>query len=137
MKRDCDKFGDFLSKMKLLSLAVLRDNLPYCFSAFYAYDAQNKELIISSSADTQHIKAIFSNRHVSGTIALDTKFVARIKGIQFTGQIRSADERAAMLYLKRFPFARAMEAEFYTIRLDWMKLTDNTLTFGKKLTWQR
>ena len=137
MKRDCDKFGDFLSKMKLLSLAVLRDNLPYCFSAFYAYDTQNKELIISSSSDTQHIKAIFSNRHVSGTIALDTKFVARIKGIQFTGQIRSADERAATLYLKRFPFARAMEAEFYTIRLDWMKLTDNTLTFGKKLIWER
>lgn len=137
MKRDCDKFGDFLSRMKLLSLAVLRDNLPYCFSAFYAYDVQNKELIISSSSDTQHIKAIFSNRHVSGTIALDTKFVARIKGVQFTGQIRSADERAATLYLKRFPFARAMDAEFYTIRLDWMKLTDNTLTFGKKLIWER
>ena len=132
-----DKFDEFLGRMKLLSLGVLRNNLPYCCSAFYAYDAQNKELIISSSSDTQHIKAIFSNRHVAGTIALDTKFVARIKGIQFTGQIRSADERAAMLYLKRFPFARAMETDFFTIRIDWMKMTDNTLTFGKKLIWER
>ena len=85
-----DKFDEFLGRMKLLSLGVLRNNLPYCCSAFYAYDPQNKELIIASASDSE-----------------------------------------------RFPFARAMETDFFTIRIDWMKMTDNTLTFGKKLIWER
>lgn len=132
-----DKFDEFLGRMKLLSLGVLRNNLPYCCSAFYVYDPQNKELIIASASDSEHIKAVFANRGVAATVALDTKFVGRIKGVQICGHIRSADERETSLYLKRFPFARAMETDFFTIRIDWMKMTDNTLTFGKKLIWER
>ena len=121
-----DKFDEFLGRMKLLSLGVLRNNLPYCCSVFYAYDPQNKELIIASASDSEHIKAVFANRGVAATVALDTKFIGRIKGVQICGHI-----------LKRFPFARAMETDFFTIRIDWMKMTDNTLTFGKKLIWER
>ena len=92
-----DKFDLFLSKMKLMSIAVLVENLPYCSNAFYAYDKDNKTLIFSGHEDSTHIKALFANRFVSGTIALDTKIISRIKGIQFKGKIRSADENEAKI----------------------------------------
>lgn len=132
-----DKFDLFLSKMKLMSIAVLVESLPYCSNAFYAYDKDNKTLIFSGHEDSTHIKALFTNRFVSGTIALDTKIISRIKGIQFKGKIRSADENEAKIYFKRFAVAKAMNPELFAIRLDWMKLTDNVVTFGKKRVWER
>ena len=38
-------------------------------------------------------------------------------------------------YLKRFPYAALAELTLWAIRPDYMKLTDNTLGFGKKLIW--
>ena len=87
MCRSGIKFDEFLGRMKLLSLGVLRNNLPYCCSAFYAYDPQNKELIIASASDSEHIKAVL-HRGVAATVALDTKFIGRIKGVQICGHIR-------------------------------------------------
>ena len=132
-----DKFDNFLSKMKLMSIAVLVENLPYASSAFYAYDKENKSLIFSGHEDSTHIKAIFTNRFVSGTVALDSKVVGQIRGVQFKGKIRSADEREENLYFKRFAMARAMKPEIFVIRLDWVKFTDNTIAFGKKYIWER
>ena len=46
-----------------------------------------------------------------------------------------ADETARRAYLKRFPYAALAELTLWAIRPDYMKLTDNTLGFGKKLIW--
>jgi uncharacterized protein YhbP (UPF0306 family) len=62
-----------------------------------------------------------------------------IKGIQFTGTLMDqANELcadAASLYHKRFPFALTMPGEIWTVRLEVIKMTDNTLSFGKKIHW--
>jgi len=39
------------------------------------------------------------------------------------------------LYYQKFPFAETMPAPIWGIKLDWVKVTDNTLGFGTKLIW--
>ena len=42
-----------------------------------------------------------------------------------------------MLYIKRFPYTAVADLTLWRLEADFMKLTDNTLGFGKKLIWQR
>ena len=46
-------------------------------------------------------------------------------------------EAARARYCKRFPIARAMKASVWRLDLHEVKMTDNTLGFGKKLHWAR
>ena len=39
-------------------------------------------------------------------------------------------------YIKRFPYAAVAPLSLWMLRPKMMKLTDNTLGFGKKLIWQ-
>ena len=63
-----------------------------------------------------------------------------IKGIQFTGQIvHSKNElclHAAATYHKRYPFALSITGDIWMLQPLTIKMTDNTLNFGKKLHWQ-
>jgi uncharacterized protein YhbP (UPF0306 family) len=43
----------------------------------------------------------------------------------------------AVSTIKKYPFALAIPGDVYTIQPDYIKLTDNTIGFGKKLTWLR
>lgn len=127
----------FISKHHLLSLATLGDFL-WCCSAFYAFDKESDAFIIASDEKTLHIQNTKMNRRVAGTIAQETKIVGQIQGIQFTGEISAVeDEALRTLYLKRFPYAHAMNPILWKIQLDTIKMTDNTLGFGKKLIWNR
>lgn len=132
-----EKFSEFLNEMHLLSYAVLRDGLPYASSAFYAYDEKNIRLIVAGSEKSSHIKAALLHSAVSGTIALDTRIVGRIRGIQFQGEIFRGGEEDIKIYLKKFPYAKILSPEIFKIEISWMKFTDNTLGFGKKLEWIR
>jgi hypothetical protein len=110
----------------------------WCCSAFYAFDQETNTFIIASDEQTVHIQNIKMNRRVAGTIAHETKVVGKIQGIQFAGNITTVeDEREKNLYLKRFPYAVAMHPTLWKIELDTIKMTDNTLGFGKKLIWNR
>ena len=78
------------------------------------------------------------DKRVAGTIAQETKVVGKIQGVQFTGEIFFVeDEAQRALYLKRFPYARSMNPTLWKIELAGMKMTANTLGFGKKLIWNR
>ncbi len=132
-----EKIGKFISKHHLLSLATFGESL-WCCSAFYAFDADAAVLIIASDEQTVHIQNSKLNTRVAGTIAHETKVVGKIQGIQFTGEITILeDEQEHALYMKRFPYARAMNPTLWKIELDVIKMTDNTLGFGKKLIWNR
>jgi hypothetical protein len=65
--------------------------------------------------------------------------VGRIRGAQFTGTITEpeGDElaRARKIYLRRFPYAALADLHLWVIILDYIKLTDNRLGFGKKIIW--
>ena len=132
-----EKIRRFIIKHHLLSLATFGESL-WCCSAFYAYDSNAGVFIIASDEETAHIQNTKINLRVAGTIAQETKVVGKIQGIQFTGEIsRVTDEKENELYLEKFPYARAMKPILWKIELDGVKMTDNTLGFGKKLIWNR
>ena len=132
-----EKFDKFLKQKHLLSLAVMHENAPYSCSCFYAYDGNLKIFVVACEPQTTHIKAVLANSSVSGTIALDTKIIGKIKGVQFLGNMRKADFNESEIYFSKFPFAKATNPPLWTIEISWIKFTDNTLGFGKKIIWER
>jgi hypothetical protein len=105
---------------------------------FFAYDEQEIAFIVASDPITEHMNNIVKNINVAGTVALETKTVGKIQGIQFAGTISLAENtRSKDLYWERFPYARLMNPTLWIIRLDEIKMTDNTLGFGKKMSWNR
>ncbi len=57
--------------------------------------------------------------------------------MQITGRTAPAAEGDKSLYLKKFPYAALADLNLWRMEAETMKLTDNTLGFGKKLIWQR
>ena len=127
----------FIQKHHLLSLCTCNKTIPYCASCFYAFDAKNATFILATDAKTRHGSEAIANAHVAGTIALETKIVGKIQGVQFTGIFRQATKEESTLYFKRFPYALAMSPTLWGIEIDYLKFTDNTLGFGKKLEFRR
>ena len=98
--------------------------------------------MVTSDDQTRHVRDVVDggNYRVAGAIALETKIVGKIRGIQFTGILKPLGgddlKRAKSAYLKRFPIARLMsELHLWTIEPEYIKMTDNRLGFGKKLVW--
>jgi uncharacterized protein YhbP (UPF0306 family) len=64
-----------------------------------------------------------------------------IRGVQFTGFIMedtiSSHHHATAEYHKKIPLALAMPGEVWSIQLETIKMTDNTIGLGKKIYWQR
>lgn len=126
------KIIKFIKKQHILSLCVSDENEIWVCSCFYAYNEDLNSLIIASDSHTKHIKIIQKNPKVAVNIALDTKIIGLIKGIQAKGEIYPCENK--MPYFKRFPYAMAINPDLYEIRLNYIKYTDNALE--KKLIWQ-
>ncbi|MBD3806449.1 MAG: pyridoxamine 5'-phosphate oxidase family protein [Sulfuricurvum sp.] len=136
MDETLQKIEHFLQEHHVLNLATQGERL-WCCSMFYAYDSDTSSFIVASDEETEHMANIASNPHVAGTVALETKTVGRIQGIQFSGAIERCSEPLQKLYFEVFPYARVMNPTLWRIRLDEVKMTDNTLGFGKKIMWKR
>ncbi|NLK66001.1 MAG: hypothetical protein GX282_00775 [Campylobacteraceae bacterium] len=134
MTQNLDKF---VTKMHLLSLSVIHENAPYPSNAFYAYDKEGSNLIVAGESKTTHIKVLKENNRVAVTIALDTKIVGKVQGVQILGTMREANDSEKKIYFKRYPYALAMKPEIWTIEINYAKFTDNTLGFGNKEIWER
>ena len=135
------RVSSLLRHHHLLSIATVNNGKPWCASCFYAFDADQVTLIITTDPETRHGKEFSINPEVAGTIALETKRVGRIRGIQFTGTVSvpegAALDNARKLYLRRFPYAILADLHLWTITLNHIKLTDNRMGFGKKIVWNR
>jgi len=98
-------------------------------------------LIFTSDFETRHIREAIQNTKVAGNVVLETSVIGKIQGIQFTGELilpqGDETERVNSIYLKRFPFAVLMNTNLWELRIDYAKMTDNRLGFGKKLIWER
>lgn len=127
------KIEAFLRAHHLLTLATCQNHMPYCASCFYAFIQESATFVIATDAQTRHGREALENVHVAGTVALETKIVGKIQGAQFTGVFKAADEAEKKAYLRRFPYAIAMNPELWSIAISYLKFTDNTLGFGKKL----
>lgn len=136
-----ERIVDFIKHQKVASVCCVdEENNPYCFSCFYAFDEERQLLYFKSGSGSHHVQLLLNNPVVAGTIQQDKLNSLAIKGIQFTGRI--LDPRtdicsgAESFYHKKFPFAIAMPGEIWTLQPETIKMTDNTLSFGKKLHWQ-
>jgi uncharacterized protein YhbP (UPF0306 family) len=93
--------------------------------------------IFTSSEGTHHAQMMMQNDRVAASVVLETRTVGKVQGLQITGRIKRAIEGDKMRYIKEFPYAAVADLELWRLEADFMKLTDNTLGFGKKLIWQR
>ena len=132
---------DFINEHHLLTLATSKDNLPYCCNVFYVYDEINNSLVFSSDIKTRHAQEFSENSNVAGAIALETKDVEKIQGVQLLGEIKELKdeglEKASKQYLKAYPYARMMNPHLWEMKLTFVKMTHNQLGFGKKLVWEK
>lgn len=136
-----ERIAAFLNKQTVAAISLTDiDGNPYCFHCFYAYDAEKNLLYFKTSMHSHHGALLVNGKKVAGAIQPDKLNKAAIRGLQLTGQLlapgteKAAD--ASKVYHKAYPFALMMPGELWTVEPQWMKFTDNTLTFGKKLVWQ-
>ncbi|WP_457749907.1 hypothetical protein [Sulfurimonas sp.] len=136
MSKDLEKITSFIAKHHVMSLATTdAKELSVC-SLFYVYDAKKLCFVVASSEDTLHVKHVVENAAVAGNILLETQTIGKIQGLQFQGKMKElADESLKKLYFKTFPYALAMLPKLWRIEVDYFKLTDNRLGFGKKIIY--
>jgi len=137
MSKDLQKISLFLQKHHVMSLATSAfDELSVC-SLFYAWDEKKLSFVVASSDETTHINHITHNKNIAGNILLETKTVGKIQGVQFKGEfVKLKDDGLKKLYFKAFPHAKLMSPKLWQIKVDYFKMTDNRLGFGKKIIWQ-
>ena len=132
-----EKFIKFIKKHHVLTLATVNgEGMPYVANCFYAYDAKRNVLVFTSDTTTRHGGEMAANGNVAVSIVLETRVVGRVQGLQIVGKAERGDDEARKSYIKRFPYAAAAPLELWMVHPTMMKLTDNTLGFGKKLIWQ-
>ena len=128
----------FIKRHHVLNLATVSEGgLPYCAACFYAYDAERNRLIFTSNEDTRHAQEMAQNPNVACAITLETRIVGKVQGTQICGRAERGDEEDKRQYIKRFPYAAVAPLTIWAIEPSFIKLTDNTLGFGKKLIWNR
>lgn len=131
----------FLNGHHLLTLATSQNNKPYCCNLFYVYDQVSNQLIFSTETKTKHAQDFITNTNVAGSVALETKEVSKIQGVQLLGTIEELKgERlkiAKEQYIKAFSYAANMDLHLWVMPLTFIKMTHNKLGFGKKLIWEK
>jgi len=137
MHCDLDKVDSFLQEHHVMSLATFNDNELSACNLFYAFDKEKYSFVVASSSDTTHIQNIIKNPSVAGTVVLETSTVGKIKGVQFRGEFsKLEDKNLKSLYFSKFPYALAMSPKLWQIKINYFKMTDNRLGFGKKIIWK-
>jgi uncharacterized protein YhbP (UPF0306 family) len=136
MNKNLEKIISFIDKHHVLSLASFIDKEIYSCNLFYSFCEDNNSFIVASSQDTQHIQNIKQNSNIAGTIVLETKNISLVQGVQFRGNfLELQDKSLKSKYFKAFPYALAMNPKLWQIKVNYFKMTDNKLGFGKKLIW--
>ena len=130
------RITDFIKRHHVLTLAtVSSEGEPYCAACFYAYDKERNRLIFTSDDSTRHAQQMLENKKVAIGITLETRIVGKVQGAQICGIAERGDEKDKATYIKRFPYAAVAPLNIWAVEPTFVKLTDNTLGFGKKLRW--
>ena len=131
------KITSFVKKHHVLTLATVDgEGMPYVANCFYAYASQRNLFIFTSDTTTRHGEHMVAKPNGALSIPRETRVVGRVQGIQICGIAERGDEVARLCYIKRFPYAAVAPLTLWAVRPTMMKLTDNTLGFGKKLIWE-
>ncbi|MBK4715158.1 MULTISPECIES: YhbP family protein [Tenebrionibacter/Tenebrionicola group] len=131
----------WLNRQHVITYCVSNGDDFWCANAFYIWDAGRAAFYLLSDTSTRHAQIAGERACVAGTVNGQPKTVARIRGVQFRGELRLLSGEDAsqkrQLYWRRFPIARTMPAPVWEILPDELKFTDNTLGFGSKVLWRR
>jgi uncharacterized protein len=131
----------FFRKHHVLTIATTIENEPWCANCFYVYLEEENALVFTTDTDTRHGKEFIKNPLVAGSVVLETMVIGKLRGIQFQGIVSEPDgellSKARWAYLKKFPPAALMDTHLCVIKLTLIKMTDNSLGFGKKLIWSK
>jgi len=135
------KIPEFIAEHHVLTITTVADNQPYTANCFFVYNQENVSFLFTSDPKTRHGSEMLANSKVAANIVLETKAVGKIQGLQITGEVKAltgADDRKAKLsYLKHYPYAILKLETMWELKVNFFKLTDNRLGFGKKLIWER
>lgn len=129
----------FFRKHHVLTIATSVGDEPWCATCFYVYLEEENALVFTTDLKTRHGQEFLKNSKVAGAVALETKIIGKIQGIQFQGIVTEPDgeltDKAQNAYMRRFPVAMLMDTHLWVVTLTHIKFTDNRLGFGKKLIW--
>ena len=129
----------FIRRHHAMTLATSVAGAPYCCNIFYTYIPSENLFVFTSAKETKHAADMLENSFVAASIMLETRTVGKLRGLQLQGNATLVEEnlgsRERKAYLRSFPYAAVMPLELWTLRPTTMKLTDNRLGFGKKITW--
>jgi uncharacterized protein YhbP (UPF0306 family) len=149
MTGEFERIEAFIRRHHVMTVATVGpDGRPWTAHVFYAWMGEERRFVFTTDEATRHGAEMAENARVAAGIALETRIVGRVQGLQIEGAARRAaigektdektGEKARHAYLKRFPYAVAAgDLPLWILEPTMMKLTDNTLGFGKKLIWQR
>jgi uncharacterized protein len=130
----------FMQKHHVFTLATSSNNEPYVCTCFYVYLGEENLLVFTSDDKTRHVRELENQPRAAGAIALETMVTGRIQGIQLTGVCGLLEgdllAKARQAYHKRFPVSLLMELTLWGLKPDYIKMTHNSLGFGKKLVWE-
>jgi len=144
----------FIRHHHVFTLSTLSEAGSWTSHCFYAVMPDKQSIVFTTDPETRHGREMLKNSSVSGGIVLETKVIGKIRGVQFTGRsflltpaepVEGVDNTsseakepgARSAYIKRFPFALAAKLDLWILYIDYAKMTDNRLGFGKKLEWRR
>ncbi len=135
------KIVDFIAQHHVLSLATSVSEQVYMCNCFYVYLPEQNTLLITSDPKTRHGQEMLANSNVAISIVLETKVIGKIQGLQITAEAKMLDGEEAKLakkaYLKSYPFAILKLETMWALEINFFKLTDNRLGFGKKIIWKK
>ena len=131
-----ERIARFLGRHHVLTLATAADGTPYCANAFYAYDKGRNRLVFTSDLSTRHARG--DARRATGRRLGRARNADRGKGTGFAalrhGRTRRRGGQTALS--APVPHAALAELTLWALVPDYLKFTDNTLGFGKKLIWK-
>ena len=116
------------------------NNVPHCFSCFFALVEADACLVFKSSEESEHVKVLKQNGLVGGTVLTAKTDALNNEGMQFHGALVEDDliyAKARDAYYKRFPFAMAVAGSLFVVQLTDVKHSKTTLGMRHKTSWQR
>jgi uncharacterized protein len=131
---------EFINQHHVLTLATCLENNPWCANCFYVWLEDENCFVFTTDNATKHAQDALQNPSVAGSVVLETSTIGKIRGIQFSGIMKIPENelasKAKTAYLKKFPFAVLMNTSLWIVKVNYIKMTDNRLGFGKKIIWE-
>ncbi len=131
----------FIRRHHLMTLATQSEGKPWTASCFYAFLPEQVLFVFTTATDTLHGKQMLGSDDVAVNIALETRVIGKIQGLQMGGKAFLLEDdtlkAGKKAYLLRFPVAAIMDTLLWGFSPALIKFTDNKLGFGRKLYWYR